>query len=164
MKRWRVVAASMALAGVGLLPSVAFAGSANADSNLTATLGRATLTARLLVNVPVDVVCAPLGGTYVVTDSVMVSVQEASGKTVSSGSGQVAGGYFYGRPALFTCDGSTTNVVTVPVLPDTGSGAFHKGMAIVTVNVFHSTDNCEYGGCGGGGSAGAVIGPEALKI
>jgi hypothetical protein len=147
-----------------VLPSFAFAGSARADSNLTATLGTATLTARILIRVPVKVVCAQLGGTYVVSDSVTISVQEASGKTVSSGSGQVFGGGFYGDPALFTCDGSTKNVVTVPVLPATGSGPFHRGRAIVTVNVSRSTDDCQFGGCGGGGSASAVIGPRALKI
>ncbi len=164
MKQWRVIAASTALAGAGLLSSFAFAGSAQADNNLTATVGSATLTARILVDVPVKVVCAPLGGSYVVADTVSVSIQEASGKTVSSGSGQVAGGSFYGDPPLFTCDGSTTNVVTVPILPGTGSGPFHKGKAIVTVNVSHSTDDCQYGGCGGGGTASAVIGPEAVKI
>lgn len=164
MKPWRIVAATMALAGVAVLPPFAFAGSARADSNLTASLGTATLTARILIHVPVKVVCASLGGTYVVTDSITVGVQEASGKSVSSGSGQVVGGSFDGDPALFICDGSTKNVVTVPVLPATGSGPFHKGMAIVTVNISHSTDDCQFGGCGGGGSASAVIGPRALKI
>jgi hypothetical protein len=164
MKRWRAIAASMALAGAGLLPAVALAGSAKADSNLTATVGTATLTAHLLINVPVTVVCAPLGGSYVVADSVTVNIQEALGKTVSLGSGQVSGGGFFGQPPLFTCDGSTTNVVTVPVLPGTASGPFRPGKAIVTVNVAHSTDDCPFGGCGGGGSASAVIGPEVLKI
>ena len=164
MKPWKVIAASLALAGAGLFPALAYAGSAQADSNLTATVGKATLTARILIDVPVDVVCAPLGGTYVVTDLVSVSIQEAVGKSVSSGSGQVAGGSMYGGPALFTCDGSTVNVVTVPVLPAAGSGPFKNGKAIITVNVFHSTDNCQYGGCGGGGSAGATIGPEAIKL
>ena len=155
----------MAVAGASLLPSLALAGSAGADSNLTAKLGTATLTARILIHVPVQVVCAPLGGTYVVADTVMVNVQEAAGKSVSSGSGQVVGGSFYAGPTcLFTCDGVTKNVVTVPVVPATGSGPFHKGTAIVTVNVGHSTDDCQYGGCGGGGAASAVIGPRALKI
>jgi hypothetical protein len=164
MKQWRVMAASMALAAAGLFPSVAFAGSAQADSNLTATVGTATLNAHLLINVPVTVVCSPLGGSYVVADLVAVSLQQASGKTVSSGSGQVGGGSFFGQPALFTCDANTNNVVTVPVQPAPGSGPFHHGKAIVTVNISHSTDDCPFGGCGGGGSAGAVIGPEALKI
>jgi hypothetical protein len=164
MKPWKVVAASLALATAGLLPSIALAGTANADSNLTATVGTATLTARILVDVPVNVICAPLGGTYVVSDMVSVTIQEAVGKAVSSGSGQVAGGTFYNSPPLFICDGSTENAVTVPVLPATGSGPFKKGKAIVTVNVFHSTDDCQYGGCGGGGVASAVIGPEAIKL
>jgi hypothetical protein len=164
MKPWTVMAAAVAAAAVGLLPSVAFAGSATADSNLTASVGSATLTAHLLVDVPVKVVCAPLGGSYVVSDMVSVTIQEAVGKAVSSGSAQVTGGSFYGTPALFTCDGTTQNRVTVPVLPATGSGPFRKGKAIVTVNVSRSTDNCPYGGCGGGGAASDVIGPEAIKI
>jgi hypothetical protein len=164
MMRWKVTAASVILAGGGLLSSVGFAGSAQADNNLTATVGPASLAARILINVPVNVVCAQLGGTYVISDTVSVSIQEASGKTVSSGSGQVVGGSFYGAPPLFTCDGSTNNVVTVPVLPSTGSGPFHNGKAIVTVTVFHSTDNCQFGGCGGGGAASAVLGPEAINI
>jgi hypothetical protein len=164
VKPWKVIAASMALAGAGLFPALAFAGSAQADSNLTATVGNITLTSHLLVDVPVNVVCAPLGGTYVISDIVSVSIQQAWGKTVNSGSGQVASGYFYGGPGLFTCDGSTVNVVTVPVLPAAGSGPFKGGKAILTVNVFHSTDDCEYTICGGGGSAGATIGPEAIKL
>jgi hypothetical protein len=165
MKPWKMMAASVAMAGAGLFPSLAFIGPAQADSNLTATVGHITLTSHLLVDVPVNVVCAPLGGSYVVTDLVSVSIQQASGQAVSSGSGQVASGYMYGGGAgLFTCDGSTVNVVTVPVLPAAGSGPFKGGKAIVTVNVYHDTDNCPYGGCGGGGSAGATIGPEALKL
>jgi hypothetical protein len=164
MKQWKAIAASMALAGAGLFSSVALAESAQADSNLTATVGTATLNAHLLINVPVTVVCSPLGGSFVVADLVTVSIQQASGKSVSSGSGQVEGGSFFNQPALLTCDGSTNNVVTVPILPDTGSGPFHQGKAIVTVNVSHATDDCPFGGCGGGGSASAVMGPEVLKI
>ena len=40
-----------------------------------------------------------------------------------------------------------------------GSGPFKGGKAIVTVNAYHDTDNCPYGGCGGGGSAGATTAP-----
>ena len=96
--------------------------------------------------------------------TVTVAIQQAVGKSVSSGSGALSGGSFYGEPPLFTCDGSSNNVVTVQVLPAPGSGPFQKGKAIVTVNVSHSTDDCQYGGCGGGGAGSAVIGPEAVKL
>src|SRR3954454_12175687 len=99
------------------------------------SIGRPRLEARVLVDVPTTVVCQSLGSDTTLADSVTVRLRQASRRALSTGSGTVAGGPFspFGGVAFLTCDGSTHNTVTVSVLPDSGSGPFHGGPAILTV-------------------------------
>jgi hypothetical protein len=83
--------------------------SASAQPSMTITVGKPTVTARILVTVPVTIVCASLPDPNTAEDDVSVSIEQASGRTtVSTGSGSVDGGPFSpsgGQPFL-TCDGS----------------------------------------------------------
>jgi hypothetical protein len=131
------------------------------------TIGRPSLTARILMEVPATVVCDSLGGDQTLSDSVTVSVRQASGRTISTGSGHVAGGPFsvFGGVPFLTCDGTTVNTVVVSVLPDAGSGPFHGGPAIITVDAGHSVGTCVFPGfCQTTGSESAHIGPTAINI
>src|SRR3954447_8028301 len=94
-------------------------GSAVATSGMELSVGRPTLEARVLVEVPTNVVCQSLGSDTTLVDSVTVRLSQASGRSVSTGSGTVAGGPFspFGGVGFLTCDGSTQNSVTVSVLP-----------------------------------------------
>jgi len=133
-----IVLAQLALSATGL-PS------ASADSGMTVALGQPTLTSRLLVTVPVTVVCDPLSDpTY--SDDVYVSIQQASGRSVSTGSGRVDGGPQSMGPSapVFTCDGTTQNAISVSVVPDIGSSPFHGGPAIFQVYASHSAGTCSY--------------------
>jgi hypothetical protein len=100
------------------------------------------VTNRLLVSVPIQVVCQPIGnpGDITLNDSVSVSLSQANGQSVSTGSAMVSSGPFSPQnptgTGLFTCDGSTLNTLTVQVL---GNGTFHGGGAILTASAFHST-------------------------
>ncbi len=126
-----VATAALLLLVLNPVPSVADA------PPVTVTVGAtASLTNKVLVTVPVTVVCAPLPNDPF-SDEVSVQVIQASGQDVSRASGSL-----FGR-SLLTCDGSTPNNVIVSALPDPGSGPFHGGRAIVTAFASHSTGvNC----------------------
>jgi hypothetical protein len=130
------------------------------------TVGKPTVSARILVTVPVTVVCASLPDPNTALDQVSVSIEQASGRTtVSTGSGSVSGGPFSpsgGQPFL-TCDGSTQNIVVVKVLPDSGSGPFHTGLAIFTVNATHVSGSCTPF-CQATGSESAQFGPASVRM
>jgi hypothetical protein len=149
--------APLALIATGLPP-------ASAQNSVTITVGKVKLTDRILVTVPVNIVCAPLPDTAI-GDDVSVSIVEAVGKQVSTGSGEVGGGpdsAFGGQPFL-TCDGSTNNIVVVSVLPASGSGPFKKGKAIFTIRVTHTTGTCS-NGCQETASESGQFGPASVNM
>ncbi len=122
----------------GLLLTAVSAAPADAATN-TITVGSVTLTARVLVMVPVTVVCDPLPGTEF--DSFLgVTVTQASGKAVATGH---TFNETFGAP-LFTCDSVTQNHFVVDVFPDSGSPPFHGGGAIVqaSFSIFSGACNC----------------------
>jgi hypothetical protein len=117
--------------------------SAGAAGTVTVTLQstRLKLTNRLLVTVPVVIVCDPLPNTPAFSQ-VSVSIQQASGQRVNRGFGTVSS---FGSSFL-TCDGTTTNLVMVQVLPDANSGPFHGGSAFVSASATYSTgESCGVG-------------------
>ncbi|SFS05687.1 hypothetical protein SAMN04487846_2012 [Microbacterium sp. cf046] len=109
----------------------------------TITVGSAAdLTVKIAIAVPVTIVCDPLSDPGVASQ-VFVSVKQANGKQISTGSGQL-----YATPGtgtVLTCDGSTQNNVVVRVLADQGSGPFKNGAAYVTAS-FEYTGGIDYGG------------------
>jgi hypothetical protein len=124
--RWKLLVA----AGISMI-SVTFAAEAVAASTNTIAVGSPiTLQARILVTVPIRIVCDPLpntpGSSYV-----QVQVQQANGKLLSSATGSVGTlPGFYSGPVFLTCDSTTVNVVKVPVV----GGPFHHGGAVVTAS------------------------------
>ena len=121
----------------GLLLTAVSAAPADAATN-TITVGSVTLTNRVLVMVPVTVVCDPLQATSV--DSILgVTVTQASGKAVATGETFPAP-----IPIPFTCDSVTQNNLVIDVLPNPGSPPFHGGKAIVQASFssFSPACNC----------------------
>jgi len=133
----RILAAlcSVTLLSLGLV--LGASSTAGASGSVTVSVGSPIqVTNRVMVSVPVKVVCDPLAGDTFV-DRVYVQVQQANGRDVSSGSASFEAGPgspFKGAPFL-TCDGSTVNTVTVNVV---GNGPFHGGGAIVTAAATHT--------------------------
>lgn len=108
----------------GLLLTALSAAPADAATN-TITVGSVTLTDRVLVMVPVTIVCDPLSATSF--DSVLdVTVTQASGKAVATGET-----FLSPIPILFACDSVTPNNLVVDVFPNAGSPPFHGGKPIV---------------------------------
>jgi hypothetical protein len=116
--------------GLGLLLTALTATGVSATTNTVAIGSPVTVTDRILVAVPVTVVCDPLPNTPFVSE-VSVTVEQASGSSVSTGTGQAG-------PAL-TCDGITHNALIVNLTPNPGSGPFHGGGAIVRASFFYAT-------------------------
>jgi hypothetical protein len=141
--------------------------SVSADSGMTIAVSKAKLTSHLLVKVPVTVVCAPLSPDTPASDVVSVRIEQAHVQTVSTGTGQVAGGplsfFNPSGPPFLNCDGATANRVVVPVLPDQGSSPFHGGQAIVTVNATHEVGTCTPF-CQVIASENAQLGPTSIKL
>ncbi len=109
----------------GILLTALSAAPASAITN-TITIGTVTLTNRVLVEVPVTVVCDPVPDA---TQSFLgVLVRQASGRAVATGTAFET--TFGTEPLLFTCDGVTQNHLVADVLPDPGSPPFHGGGAI----------------------------------
>jgi hypothetical protein len=139
--------------------------SASAQPGMTVSVGTPTLTSRVLLTVPVTVVCDALPDPNTFSDFIFVSVQQASGRDISSGSGEVSGGLgsMSGGAPFLTCDGATPNVVMVPVLPASASGPFHGGPAIFTVSASHTSGGCNPF-CQITGSESAAISPTSINV
>jgi hypothetical protein len=121
-----------AIGAAGILLTTLSAAPASATTN-TVTIGSVTLTARVLVAVPVTVVCDPLGTVSdQLENQIIVSVTQASGRAVATGQGEVFSES--PQPLLLTCDGVTQNHVVVDVLPAAGSPPFHGGSAIISAS------------------------------
>ena len=124
--------------GAGVLLTALTALPAGAATN-TVTIGApVTLTYRILVAVPVTVVCDPVAGTVQEID-VSVAVTEAVGKKVASG--QATDASISPQPPLLTCDGVTQNHLVVDVIPAGGSPPFRYGGAIIQAGFFIFTDS-----------------------
>lgn len=123
--------------GIGALLVAATATPANAATN-TITIGSSgTLTNRLLITVSVTIVCDPLPDTPI-SSGAQVSLQQAAGQNISTASGQV--GAFSGPNApQLTCDGVTQNAVVIQAVPNSGSGPFHGGQALVSASFFYDS-------------------------
>ena len=118
-RRYRTV---LAIAGaLGL----ATAGVASA---MTATVGDPELVAKVAITVPVTVNCdPPSAGLTVATQSVSVLVEQASGRDIARGTGNLFTGF--PQPLLFPCNGTPTTV-PVNVLADPLGPPFHGGRAV----------------------------------
>jgi hypothetical protein len=118
--------------GLGLLLAIMSASAAGATTSATTntiTVGStATLSSRLLISVPVTVVCDPLTDSFI-DASVSVNVQQANGRQIAT-----ASGFAFGGPTFLTCDGVTQNQVVVQATPNAGSPPFHGGAALVTAS------------------------------
>jgi hypothetical protein len=126
--RTRLTALVVTIAAA-LLPVSASA----STGELTITLGTPTVAARVLVSVPMAVVCTDIPGPTPVSDIVFVSLEQASGQSVTQGTGQL--GQFFFPTLLLTCDGVTVNHLTVSVLANAGGTPWHGGPAILSAFV-----------------------------
>jgi hypothetical protein len=118
-----------ALLGVASALSIA----APTAEAMTVRIGDPTLIGRVALSVPVSVTCTPFDASYtLVATGVSVSVQQASGKDIASGSGFLSGGLSaMGQPTpLFACD-DADHSVTVPVSANTAGSPFHGGHVVV---------------------------------
>lgn len=120
--RFKLVAATV----VGILLTFLSVTSADAATN-TVTIGSVTLVNRVMVEVPVTVVCDPFQADY---GDVSVFVTQANGRQVATGSSYLES--FPPEPLLLTCDGVTQNHFVLDVFPDSGSPPFHGGPAIAS--------------------------------
>ena len=126
---------------------------AHAATNTIAIGSPVTLTDRILVRVPVTIVCDPLPNNPI-QSFVAVSVEQASGQTIAKGTGQV-----FASPPNITCDGVTQNTMVIDVLA--GNAPFHGGGAIATASFSYLTGiscgvTCILSPASEGGSSGAT--------
>ncbi len=129
-------------------------GSAKTSNGLTIEVSTVKLHARVLVTLTVQVVCASVSGTFEL-DQVTANVLQANGHHISSASGSFQAGSVYGGNAFLICDGSTVNRFAFRMLPDSGSGPFNPGPAILTVTAQHDMS---------GGSDNGNIGPKTTEL
>ena len=130
--------------GLGLLLVFMGASAAGAATNTITVGSTATLSSRLLISVPVTVVCDPLTDSFI-DASVSVNVQQASGRQIAHASGTLLATAFAGSTNFLTCDGVTQNNVVVQATPDSGSPPFHGGPALVTASFL--VENGIFFGC-----------------
>lgn len=119
---------SIATALVVVCGSAVAAPAANA---MTIRVGDPQLSGRIAITVPVVASCSAFDATLThYSDFVSVSVQQASGREIASGTGS-AFGSITNSSLLFACDG-TEQTVPVTVLANTSGPPFHGGPAILT--------------------------------
>jgi hypothetical protein len=131
--------------GIAMVAGPSPAGAAGPTMSVTIT-GPIKVANHLLLTVPVDVVCDPIGDatTTTLSDSVSVTVAQVNGKSVSQAQGFLSGGpqSLTGNPNPFlTCDGSTVNHVAVSAV---GNGPFHGGGAVASASAGHSVGTCTF--------------------
>lgn len=163
MKSYKLALAGAAvLTGPALLAVLPGVPAASADTGISVTLGTPTVSARLLVTVPVSVVCSDIPGTISTEDDmVTVNIQQAAGQGVATATGQIMGGTFAGNAGLFTCDGSTINNFTMSLVADS---PIHGGQAVATVTAAHVVSTDPYcGWCGTVGES-TTLGPETVLV
>jgi hypothetical protein len=139
------------------------AGSTSAASAMTMSLGEPSLTAKVLVSVPLTVSCAPFDPSLTpFSSSAGVSIEQAVGKSIARGSGSL----FTSYPAAlaFPCD-NADHTVAVDVVADPAGPPFKRGAAVVRGSVFTSAaqqcgPTCFFNFT----SQSATVGPTAMKI
>jgi hypothetical protein len=129
--------------GLGLLLVIIGASAARATTNTITVGSNATLSHRLLISVPVTVVCDPLADSFI-DASVTVSVQQANGRQIATASGSL---FSSATTNLLTCDGVTQNHLVVQATPNASGPPFHGGAAFVTAS-FEVDYGLLFGGCG----------------
>jgi hypothetical protein len=160
MHRLLRLAAIPAAIVVAMLPAAA-----SADSMTLTLPGSAALSARINVMITLTIHCpAPPAGSVTLADGASVTVEQAAGTGVASGS------LFILDPAPnlpFPCDGSTVQR-TFSILASPSGAPFHGGPAIVSAFAFaqYGIDLCPPFGCfSSTGSANAsVVGTVLLKV
>src|SRR5882757_2407257 len=121
----------LAVVAVALAAALGPVSAGAAGGSITANMATSLeLSAKILVTVPVTVVCTDIPGLTPFSDAVSVSIEQAHGSTTSHGSGVLEGGS--GSPLLLTCDGTTVNTIIINVLADTNGSPFKTGAAIAT--------------------------------
>jgi len=129
------------------IPTTASAAGGGGGAGMTVAIGSPiTLTDRILVSVPVTVTCTTTLANPFLFGSIFVSVQQASGQSVSHGSGGLA---------LASCP-ATPQTFNVLVTPDLASGPFHGGGAIA----FAGASACDITFICIGGS----VGPLSVRL
>ena len=135
---------------------------AAADSALTLRLGTPDLSARVLITVPVIVSCSPFDPSLTLfSESVNVSVVQASGTRIATGSGSLMS---FLPPLPFVCD-DTEHTVAVNVLANATGPPFHGGSAVFTASAGVAAGvscgpNCFFNIVGQSGQ----IGPTTLNM
>jgi hypothetical protein len=116
--RWLLTAGVVCATGA-LLPAGAQA--------LTLSFGKPQLSNRILITVPLTVSCTPFEPSLTLfSESVFVTVEQASGKAIAHGTGTKFG---FLPNLLFPCDGSS-NTVAMSLTADVTGPPFHGGPAI----------------------------------
>lgn len=158
----RIAALAAAISVMAALPATAGAattgpGGGFGAATLTVSVGKATLSQKLVVNVPVTVKCtlnpgAPEGFPQQGTN-VGVTIVEAIGRKTATGSGYASG---------FACDGMPHTFAMQILAEPTASGGLHfqKGVAAVqaTASAYGYDANFMYG------TDSATIGWQTLRI
>ena len=112
-----------------VVSAAALAGSARA---VTATVGEPDLVGRLAITVPVTLTCdAPSPGLVIMSQSLVVRVQQAAGREIARGTAQL---FAFSSRLLFPCDGTEATIL-VDVVADPAGPPFHGGPALVTGSV-----------------------------
>lgn len=115
---------------VGSVTAAVLAGSTAAASAMTMSVGDSSLTAKVLVSVPVTVSCSPFDPALTpVNSGAFVSIEQAVGKSIARGSGSTSTPSF-GAGLPFTCDGAD-HTVSVNVTADPAGPPFKRGSAVV---------------------------------
>lgn len=131
----------------------------------TISLGAPSLSGRVAIIEPVTVSCLPLDPSLTLFEqSVNVSVEQGSGRSIARGSGSVGG---FLPTLLFACDGNQ-KTVPVTVLADTAGPPFHGGTAVVSASAsalagtpcFPGATNCFFNLTG----QSASTGPTTLHL
>jgi hypothetical protein len=146
---------------VGSATAAVLAGSTSVASAMTMSVGDPSLTAKVLVEVPVTVSCSPFDPSLTpLSENAFVSIEQAVGKQIARGSGGVGSP----TPLLFPCDGAD-HTVDVGVLADPAGPPFKRGAAVVRGSASASAaqqcgPTCFFNFT----SQTATVGPTAVRI
>jgi hypothetical protein len=141
-----------------------FAGLASAASAMTMTIGDPSMTAKVLVSVPVTVSCSPFDPALTpFSASAFVSIEQAVGKSIARGTGATPM-TSPGMPLAFTCD-STDQTINIDVLADPAHPPFKRGAAVVAASAFASAgQQCGPGCFFNFTTQTASVGPTVVRI
>lgn len=112
-----------------------FTVAAPAADAMTIRAGEAELVGRVAITVPIVVGCSAFDPAFThLSDSISVSVQQASGREIAFGTGSTYGSGPMPSP-LFACDG-TEQTVPMTVLANASGPPFHGGHAVLNASAF----------------------------